>query len=479
LETIAVPEVSSLDQSVHGTTGPIEISYGTHCPKGPQDDILAAAKSYGYPEIHDLQDFTSVGGFNRSAKYIGRDGTRQDAAHRYIHPLIADGKHPNLHILPESKVRRVLFEGSRAVGVEYEPEPMFLLQDISLITRISKTVKAKKLIVVSAGALGTPLILERSGIGNKELLAKHNIPLISDLPSVGENYQDHHFLLCPYKTNLSPDETLDGIMTRRRDFMEALTSKDTILGTNALDIGAKLRMTAEEVDALGPEFKAIWDRDFKDDSTKPIMLMGTLNFFVGDHKMLNEEKNGVHQYITMASYTPYPYSRGSIHITSPDCNVPPKFITGYLGDTNGIDLKKSVWAYKKARDIYRRTNAFAGEVALGHPVFRDGSPAALSIGPIKKAEFHSVEERKDIPPVEYDEEDNRAIEKFIRDKISTTWHSLGTCKMAPRDRGGVVDKDLNVYGLTGLKCAGKSRLNHSIPAATANQIQICQLYQRM
>jgi alcohol oxidase len=56
----------------------------------------------------------------------------------------------------------------------------------------------------------------------------------------------------------------------------------------------------------------------------------------------------------------------------------------------------------------------------------------------------------DLPDLEYDAQDDKAIEQFIRENIQTTWHSLGTAKMAPRDDMGVVDKDLNVYGVNGM-----------------------------
>lgn len=399
-----------------------------------------------------MQDFDSNNGFTRSAKFIGPDGIRQGAALRYVKPLLGDGGHPNLHILPETKVRRVLFEGKRAVGVEYEPEPAFLLQSTSLTKRITKVAKARKLVVVSSGALGTPSILERSGIGNKDLLKGFDIPVVSDLPGVGENYQDHQFVLCGYKTNLKPEETMNALLTGRKDISQALSEKDPCLGWNGLDIGGKLRMTEEEAAALGPEFKASWDKNFANEPSKPVMLMGVMAMYMGDAKMLDEPDR---QYSTMASYTPYPYSRGSIHITSSDALIPPKLITGFLSDANDIDLKKQIWAYKKGRDIYRRTNAFAGELPIAHPKFRESSMAALSKGPLKEGGFGSAEERMAIPLVEYDEVDDRAIEQFIRENVETTWHSLGTCKMAPQERGGVVDKDLNVYGTEGLKCAGK------------------------
>ncbi|MCJ1287640.1 hypothetical protein MMC26_006992 [Xylographa opegraphella] len=107
-----------------------------------------------------------------------------------------------------------------------------------------------------------------------------------------------------------------------------------------------------------------------------------------------------------------------------------------------------LWAYKKQREIHRRANQYQGELALGHPVFSQGSKAVLHNGPIEMNRFKSLEARTAVKDIEYSAEDDIAIEEHIREFVGTTWHSLGTCKMAPRERGGVVDKDLNVYGVT-------------------------------
>ena len=141
-------------------------------------------------------------------------------------------------------------------------------------------------------------------------------------------------------------------------------------------------------------------------------------------------------------------------------------------------MKKAIWAYKKSRDIYRRTDAFAGEVERAHPKFSDESKAALAKGPIKSGKIGSVNDRKTIPAVEYDKEDDRAIEDFVRSKIQTTWHGLGTCKMAPKEKGGVTDKSLNVYGTQRLKCCGKS-YNYTFPDVQADALsQIFPSYRR-
>ena len=157
-------------------------------------------------------------------------------------------------------------------------EPMGSYQPtISLSKPRHGVVKAKKLVVVSAGALGTPSVLERSGVGNKEILEKLDIEVVSNLPGVGENYQDHHLLLYPYKTNLKPEDTIDPILDGRMDFVKANKERNPRLGWNAIDVCSKLRPTEEEVDELGNEFRNLWDRDFKHRKERPLMLMGVIS----------------------------------------------------------------------------------------------------------------------------------------------------------------------------------------------------------
>ncbi len=146
-----------------------------------------------------------------------------------------------MHLLLESKVIRVLFDESsppKAIGIEYKPNEDHQ-PSVSLSKPVHKTVKARKLVVVTAGALGTPQILERSGVGNPEILKKLDIPVISDVPGVGENYQDHHLVLYPYRTSLGEGETLDGILSGRKDFVKALEEKDPMLGWNGIGMASQ------------------------------------------------------------------------------------------------------------------------------------------------------------------------------------------------------------------------------------------------
>lgn len=177
--------------------------------------------------------------------------------------------------------------------------------------------------------------------------------------------------------------------------------------------------------------------------------------YYGDHSMLPDDA----EYVSMANWTAYPYSRGHIHITSPDVNAPIDFDVGYLKDANDIDLKKHIWAYKLQREMWRRMSIFRGELASSHPRFPTGSKAAVvekADGPIGKGK-----ER-----IQYSAEDDKAIEQKIREIVSTTWHSLGTAKMAPRESKGVVDASCGVHGIKNLKLADLSIPPENVGANT-------------
>ena len=438
----------------HGYHGPINVSDGGFRAKRVEDEFMKASKEVGYPEIEDLQNLDSNNGIQRWQRYVSPDGKRQDTAHRYIHPKLEDGQHSNLHVLVESKVVRVLFDDKkRAVGVEYTPNPEFQAV-IGLTAHPVKLVKARKMVVVTAGACGTPPIIERSGLGDKSILERAGVPVVEELPGVGKDYQDHHLLLYPYRTNLAPEETIDGILSGRVDATELVKNNDKVLGWNAIDISSKLRPTEEDVDALGPEFRAAWDKDFKNAPNRPLMLCGLVSCFLGDPASVPAG-----QYATTGTYTAYPYSRGHMHITGPSVDDALDFDVGYFNDANDIDIKKQIWAYKKQREILRRTNFYRGELAVGHPKFPEGSKAAA---------VEIEEALSNIQNLEYSQEDDAAIEQWLRENVNTTWHSLGTCKMAPREQDGVVDAKLNVHGVTGLKIADLSIPPENVGANTNN-----------
>ena len=159
----------------------------------------------------------------------------------------------------------------------------------------------------------------------------------------------------------------------------------------------------------------------------------------------------------MGAFTAYPYSRGSIHITGRDPFSQPDFDAGFL--SRPVDVQGHIWAYKRNREIARRLSFYRGELSLGHPSFPKGSKAAVEPVPGDECPDHrelNGSGGTGLPNIEYSKADDAAIEQWIRENVNTTWHSLGTCAMRSREDGGVLDRNLDVYGVKGLKVAGMS-----------------------
>lgn len=264
------------DKDRHGYDGHVNVSKGTHTCHRAEDAFIDAAAMLGYPEAKDLQNLDANNAIERYYKYIGPNGRRQDAAHRYLHPKVRSGEYPNLHVLCEKQVVKILFDDNkRAVGVEYQTNPKYLANPefLSHAYTSLRTVKARKMVVVSAGANATPGILERSGVGDSKILEQAGIPVLEDLPGVGSDYQDHHLSLWSYRTNLLPSETINGYQDGRFNIDDCIKNADELLGTNGMDAQAKARPTEKEVADLGPEFKKAWDRDFKNAPDRPLMIL--------------------------------------------------------------------------------------------------------------------------------------------------------------------------------------------------------------
>ncbi|KAF2676462.1 GMC oxidoreductase [Lentithecium fluviatile CBS 122367] len=436
-------------RAVHGFDGPINISGGTYRAKRSEQDFIQAAGQVGYPEIEDLAALDFNNGVQRALRYIAPDGKRQDTAYGYLHPRLQSGKHPNLHVVVDSQVKRVLFENKKASGVEFRPNPK-VHPDTAF-----RTVQARKMVIVSCGALGTPSVLERSGVGNPEILKKARVEIVADVPGIGANYQDHHLMIYPYLSSLDENETIDALVGGRVDPVELIKEKDPILGWNAMDITCKLRPTDSDVAALGPEFQEAWDEEFKNEPNKPLALGSLVNAFPGDPSTVPAG-----QYFAMSVFTGYPYSRGSIHITGPELEDRLNFTTGFFSDARGVDIKKHIWAYKKQREIFRRMKTYRGELPGGHPTFAPNSSAA----------YAQLDEGQsgDVQDIIYTAEDDKVVEDWLRGHVETTWHSMGTCKMAPRHEDGVVDQRLSVYGVEGLKVADLSIPPRNVAANTMN-----------
>jgi alcohol oxidase len=246
------------------------VSSGTYIGKEVEKDFETAVKAVGYLGTSDLQDLVTDNAVSTSPRYVSPiDGKRQYAAHTYLHPRLRDGLHPNLHVLVESQVVRVLFDDEyKATGIQYRPNPA--LQGTNETS--AYTVIAKSLVVLSAGALGSPSILERSGVGDASILEGLGIPVVKNLTGVGHGLQDHLLAQWTYNASIPPLDTYDSIVDGRRDLDQLLATNDPLLSWNGIDSSSKLRPTEQEILSLGSGFADIWNRDFRTPN-KPLAIM--------------------------------------------------------------------------------------------------------------------------------------------------------------------------------------------------------------
>ncbi|OQU95094.1 hypothetical protein CLAIMM_01350 isoform 1 [Cladophialophora immunda] len=475
------------NRDLHGFEGPIKVSFGNYTYPIMQD-FLRAAESQGFPVTDDLQDLVTGHGAEHWLKWINRDtGRRSDAAHAYIHATRA--KYQNLHLQCNTKVDRVVIENGTAVGVLTVPTKPVGGQNPE-----RKFWKARKLIIVSCGTLSSPLVLQRSGIGDPDKLRKAGVKCVVDLPGVGLNFQDHYLHFATYRAKPdteSFDDFVRGVPEVQKAVFEEWNIKGTgPLATNGIDAGVKSRPTAEELEEMKkwptPEFvtEGGWESYFKNKPDKPVMHYSVIAGWFGDHLDMPAGK-----FFTMFHFLEYPFSRGFTHIVSPDPYEAPDFDAGFMNDKR--DMAPMVWGYIQSRETARRMQAYAGEVTAMHPHFKHDSPARaldmdlitrnqyagpnhitaniqhgswtmpVELGDVPEVSFLNSNQQHYRAPLKYSKEDVAHIEKWVQRHCETTWHSLGTCSMAPREgnsivKHGVLDPRLNVHGVKNLKVSDLS-----------------------
>ncbi|KAI0819181.1 alcohol oxidase-like protein [Trametes gibbosa] len=430
------------NKPTHGYSGPLKVSYGGFYAEVGQEFLNAAAQ---YDRARGLTD--DVNELFECNKY--GTGTRSDVPHNYIYP---QSWNTNLKILTGYHVKRVIIRGGVAIGIEYLPNKRFHPRASTDVLMAF----ARRQVVLSAGAFGSPAILERSGVGAAEILKNVGVHPIVDLPGVGENYQDHQLLLVPYLAAQSM-HTLDGIIENDKSQIQDWTKQwekngSGLLATNGLEAGIKIRPTRKDLDVIGNDFRKRWLDYYAPAPDKPVLWIAAMSSLSGDRP-----KTAGGKYYSIGWYLQHPTSIGHVHITSAnDVEAAADFHPGYLDSVEDMALHK--WGYKCTREYARRLPSYRGEVVERHPSFSSSSNAAVGkrSGPAPVL----------APDLEYSAEDDRALEAYIRKAVATAWHSLGTCAMKRREDGGVVDARLNVYGVKNLKVADLSICPANVAANT-------------
>ena len=376
------------DMDGHAKGGPLNVSDVTE-PHPVSDAVIEAGKSLGLPH-RDVngEDQEGVAYYQLTVK----NGRRCSAAVAYLNPA---KKRQNLKIETKALAARVLFEGKRAVGVEYTQNGETF------------TARARAEVILAGGAINSPQLLELSGIGNPDLLNAQGIEVISALPGVGENLQDHFVIGNRYRMKAgspSVNQQSRGLAMIGEVF-KYLTQRKGLLTLSAAHVAAFVK-TRPELATPDVQYHIL-------PATMDLQKMTE----TGDMEL--EKEPG----ITIAPCQLRPESRGNVHIRSAGHDVHPAIRPNYLSDP--LDQQTAVAGIRWARDL-------AAQPALAQYIEHELEPGEA---------------------LQSDEE----LLEFARETGGTIYHPVGTCKMAPDgDTMGVVDDQLRVRGVDGLRVVDAS-----------------------
>jgi choline dehydrogenase len=371
----------------HAVGGPLNVSDVT--TKHPVSDaVVEACVEAGIPRNEDVngENQEGVSYYQLTVK----NGQRQSAAVAYLHPAMGRA---NLKVETRALTTKVIFEGKKAVGIEY------------LQGGVRKIARARREVILAGGAINSPQLLQLSGIGPGELLRDHGIEVTADLPGVGENLQDHYVMGVTYR--LKPGTISVNELTKGPRFLgEILKYAFQRKGLLTLSAAHVAAFCKSRPDLAGPDIQF-----------HILPASQNLEKAMTEGKMELDGAPG----LTIAPCQVRPESRGTIHIKSADPSVYPAITPNYLSDP--LDQEVAVAGLKWARKI-------AAQPALARYIDHEMLP-----GP--------------------DFTNDEALLGYARMAGSTIYHPVGTCQMGSGPMA-VVDAQLRVRGVEGLRVVDAS-----------------------
>ncbi|TKA79948.1 hypothetical protein B0A49_01278 [Cryomyces minteri] len=438
-QTLDPPEHESADPKFmphaakdqnHGTSGPIHTSFNDFYMPMEEDFVKAAYEVGGTDNTlvdawsgDHLGFYSSLGAVDRT----GDRGTRSYAATGYLRPNLG---RPNLKVLTEAHAAKVILDGDEAKGVEF------------IHGGKTYTANASREVILSAGVIQTPQLLELSGIGDPEILEKAGVKCVVENKSVGANFQDH--VLGGMLYNLAPgvlwmDELHNEEYAKAQQEVYDKEKKGPY-GSPGMLMGfvsyasvaspEELESTVKEIkenSLAKTKFEKAQEQIIIDQLVDPkfanlqtFCIPCRLDMAAGSDQtqFFSPPPKGQNQ-VTLLICLEHPLSRGTVHITSSDPTKPPRIDPGYF--RNGTDAK-----------ILAAGIRWLDKVAH-HPILQKS--LAERVQPPQDTSLESEEER-----VEY-----------VKNHISTQYHLIGTAAM-----GEVVDDRLKVKGVKKLRVVDAS-----------------------
>ncbi|KAF2433304.1 alcohol oxidase [Tothia fuscella] len=425
---------SYINSSLHGRSGAI----GNGFPETHGEFDVAWPQTYANLDLGvdgDPRDGVALGGYTNLINVDPIGSKRSYAATAYYLPA---KERPNLRVITNAMVSKILFSKEHAptaTGVEYS------------INGTNYTLMAKREVILSAGSIGSPQILELSGIGAKNILEPLGIKSVIDNPGVGENLQDHIYIPIGY-------EAMDGIFTfdSFRDpavagaaferyisngtgplatgaTSSALLSYAQILssgekrsipkcmsrGLHGLNPGLREQYALILEDLLDPNECVAQELDVPS-GMSPLLANDTTKLFV---------TSSPGNYFSLLGVLEHPFSRGSIHVSSPNVNIYPTIDPRYLSHEADVEILSKIALHLQT---VATTAPLSQKLKGGGTVYQPG--------------YYHLNETN--------------VEDFVRKYVQSEFHPIGTCAMLPKAKGGVVDEKLSVYGVKGLRVVDAS-----------------------
>ncbi|MBH68861.1 MAG: choline dehydrogenase [Rhodospirillaceae bacterium] len=371
----------SSKQPWRGSSGPLVTSEGSEKAE-LLDVVMDAAEECGFPKNPDYNSGEQEGfGYFQVTQ---KNGRRWSTAKAFLEPALS---RRNLRLEINAHTLKVLFDGIKAKAVMYNQGG------------IDKKIFARYEIILCAGTIQSPQILELSGVGAPDILRAQNIDVVKSLSGVGENYQDHYMVRQTWKVKkrITLNEQTRGLYLAKEIIRYAVTRK----GIMTFPGGILAGFVRSRPEVATPDIQYhIVHASFKD---------------------VKKRIFDKHPGMTIAPCQMRPDSRGSIHIRAPDPMLSPAIRGNFLSEEN--DRRTIIDGMKIARNI-------ATAMAL-----RDYVECELEPG----LEVQSDDEWLD----------------FARARGNTVYHPIGTCKMGS-DINSVVDDRLRVHGVTSLRVVDAS-----------------------
>jgi len=368
----------------HGDAGPLSVA----TPKAGNNPLfhamIEAGVQAGYPATDDLNGYQQEG-FGPMDRTVTPKGRRASTARGYLDMA---RERANLHIITHALTERILFEGTRAVGVAYlqgsSDQPI--------------EVKARREVLLCGGAIASPQILQRSGVGPAELLERLDIPLVHELPGVGQNLQDHLEMYLQFEC-VQPVSLYPALQWWNQP---AIGAEWMFLGSG---IGASNQFEAGGFIRSRPEFE--WPNIQYHFLPVAISYNGT-NAYKGHSFQAHVGSMRSH-------------SRGRVEARSKNPRQDPSILFNYMADEQD---------WNEFRDGIRLTREIIAQPALDPYRGKELSPGIN---------------------VQSDEQ----LDAFVREHGETAYHPSCTCKMGSDDMA-VVDSQGRVHGLQGLRVVDAS-----------------------